>query len=110
MIENRPIDSADLLARLRTLAAQAQGSKTAEATAAAGTADFSSLLETALNKVNDVQTQASRLAGAVEAGDPDVSVADAMIAAQKSSISFQAMVQVRNKLVNAYQEIMSMQI
>lgn len=109
MIEHRPIDSSEVLARLRNLAAQVQDSATESQTEAQAT-DFSTLLETALHKVNETQAKASSLGAAIEAGDPDVTVADAMIAAQKSSLSFQAMVQVRNKLVTAYQEIMSMQI
>jgi len=109
MIDHRPIDSADLLARLRSMAAQAEG-REAKSAPEAGSTDFSTLLQTALHKVNETQMQASSLGAALEAGDPDVTVADAVIAAQKSSLSFQAMVQVRNKLVSAYQEIMSMQI
>lgn len=109
MIDHRPINSADLLGNLRALAAQAEGRET-EAPSEAGTADFSTLLKTALQNVNETQMRASSMGAALEAGDPDVTVADTMIAAQKSSLSFQAMVQVRNKLVTAYQEIMSMQI
>lgn len=109
MIDHHPIDSSEVLASLRSLAAQAQGRAT-ESGAETQATDFSTLLKTALHKVNETQTQASSLGAAIEAGDPDVTVADAMIAAQKSSLSFQAMVQVRNKLVSAYQEIMSMQI
>jgi flagellar hook-basal body complex protein FliE len=50
------------------------------------------------------------MATAVEMGDPKVSLAQAMIAGQKSSIAFEATVQVRNKLVEAYKEVMSMPV
>jgi len=43
-------------------------------------------------------------------GDPNVSLADAMIASQKASVAFQATVQVRNKLVAAYEEVMRMSV
>lgn len=109
MIETGPINSTELLSRLRSLSAQAQG-KAVDSAAEAQPDQFSNVLKTALHKVNEAQTQASSLGEALEKGDPNVSVADAMIASQKSTVSFQAMVQVRNKLVTAYQEIMSMQI
>jgi flagellar hook-basal body complex protein FliE len=47
---------------------------------------------------------------AFELGDPNLSVADVMIAVQKANLELQAATQVRNKLVAAYQEIMSMQV
>jgi flagellar hook-basal body complex protein FliE len=109
MIDQPPIDSSVPLARLRALAAQAEG-REIEPGAQARAADFPTLLKTALQNVNEAQMQAVNMGAALEAGDPDVTLADTMIAVQKSSLSFQAVVQVRNKLVAAYQEIMSMQI
>ena len=53
---------------------------------------------------------AESLAGAFERGDPGTDVAQVMLAMQKANLSFQAITQVRNKLVNAYQEIMNMQV
>ena len=50
------------------------------------------------------------MAKAFETGEGDASLAEIMIAAQKSSLSFDAMVQVRNKLVEAYKDIMNMPI
>jgi flagellar hook-basal body complex protein FliE len=73
-------------------------------------ADFADLFKTALNNVNGLQKRSSELATAVEMGDPRVSLAQAMIAGQKSSIAFEATVQVRNKLVEAYKEIMQMPV
>lgn len=109
MIDRGLIDSAELLSRLRALSAQAEtGSANRAAEGPAG--DFSSLLKSALDNVNEAQSHASGLASALEVGNADVTVADVMIAMQKSSLSFQAMIQVRNRLVSAYQEIMSMQI
>ncbi|VAX00674.1 Flagellar hook-basal body complex protein FliE [hydrothermal vent metagenome] len=71
---------------------------------------FSNLLENAINTVNTNQQQANQLATAMQKGDPNVQMSEVMVALQKSNISFQAMVEVRNRLVSAYQEIMNMQI
>ncbi|RCU44572.1 MULTISPECIES: flagellar hook-basal body complex protein FliE [Corallincola] len=71
---------------------------------------FGGLLQNAIDGVNDVQSQAGQLRTAFEMGDRNVSLGDVMIASQKSSVAFQATVQVRNKLVEAYKEIMNMPV
>ena len=63
-----------------------------------------------VDKVNETQMDSKKLADAFQAGDPNVQVSEVMVALQKSNVSFQAMLQVRNKLVSAYQEIMNMQV
>lgn len=72
--------------------------------------DFSALLKMALDNVNGLQKNTSELQRAVELGDPKVSLAQAMIASNKSSVAFEATVQVRNKLVEAYKEVMAMPV
>ena len=98
-----------LLTQMRAMAAQAQG-KSTETTGAAGQSDFSNLLKQSVDKVNETQTDSKKLQDAFQAGDPNVNVSEVMVAMQKSNVSFQAMLQVRNKLVSAYQEIMNMQV
>ena len=71
---------------------------------------FSDALKHSLQQVSDTQKHSQQLAQRFTMGDESVSLSDAMIAMQKSSIAFQATVQVRNKLVSAYHEIMSMQV
>jgi flagellar hook-basal body complex protein FliE len=71
-------------------------------------ADFSDLLKESIDKVNETQMQAGKLADAFETGASEVSLAEVMISLQKASVSFQAMTQVRNKLVDAYKDIMNM--
>lgn len=71
---------------------------------------FGDLMTKAINNVNDVQQKSSAMATAYEKGVAGVDITDVMIASQKASVSFQAMVQVRNKLVEAYKEVMSMPI
>lgn len=72
--------------------------------------DFAEVLKTSLNQVNQSQTTAENLGKNFALGDDSVSLSDVMIAGQKANISFQATVQVRNKLVSAYHDIMNMQI
>ena len=76
--------------------------------AADKTQGFGDLFKQAINSVNETQQQSSALATAYEKGDPKVSLAQVMVASQKASVSFQAITQVRNKLVEAYQDIMNM--
>lgn len=73
-------------------------------------ANFGELLQKAVNNVNDLQATSGELKTAVEMGDRSVSLAEAMIASQKAGVAFEATVQVRNKLVDAYKQIMSMPV
>lgn len=90
-------------------ARQSQAQAVQETQAAAGPS-FAEMLGQAVNKVNDVQQTATQLATAFEMGDSGVDLTDVMIASQKASVSFQGMTQVRNKLVQAYQDIMQMPV
>ncbi|AFU97684.1 flagellar hook-basal body complex protein FliE [Simiduia agarivorans] len=74
------------------------------------TDNFSHLFSQAIDKVNATQQQANQLAKAYETGRENIDITDVMIASQKASVSFQAMVQVRNKLVEAYRDVMNMPI
>ena len=96
-----------LLAQLRSAAAMGQ-SDPAPAKAAGTDTDFSQLLKDSIDKVNELQQDAGQLATAFDSGDPKASLEEVMIALQKANISFQAMTQIRNKLMAAYQEIMNM--
>lgn len=97
-----------LLAELRTTAAAAQGQ--AQTPGVSEVDGFSDVFKQAINGVSNTQKTAGDLAKAFEMGNADVSVSEVMIALQKANVSFQAMTQVRNKLVAAYQEIMNMPI
>ena len=106
---NNTINADTLLTQMRAMAAQAQG-QTPAVKGAAEQSDFSDILKQSVDKVNDTQMNANKLSEAFQAGDPNIQVSEVMVAMQKSSVSFQAMLQVRNKLVNAYQDIMNMQV
>jgi len=72
--------------------------------------DFGSMLKDAINTVSDIQKDVGVKRAAFERGDTSVTLADVMIAGAKSGIAFDATVQVRNKFVEAYKEIMSMPV
>lgn len=105
-----PIDANGLLLQMRALAARAQASQSLHETAGAKPADFQGMLTRALASVNHTQQEARALSERFDRGDPKVDLSEVMIASQKASVSFQAITQVRNKLVTAYQEIMNMPI
>jgi flagellar hook-basal body complex protein FliE len=88
------------------------GGSTPAGAAAKDTAvvDFDQVLKTAVDQVNNAQLETNKLAKQFEMGAPNANLQDVMISLQKANISFQTMVQVRNKLVTAYQEIMNMQV
>jgi flagellar hook-basal body complex protein FliE len=105
------IDTSRMLLELRAMAAEAQGNRAAQAGAAAGSPlDFGQVMKASLERVNEMQSNASGLAVAFEQGQPGVDLTRVMLEAQKASLAFRAMSEVRNKLVNAYQEVMNMPV
>ena len=81
-----------------------------QAPAELGAPSFSDMLGNAINKVSETQQASTQLSNAFEIGKSGVDLTDVMIASQKASVSFQALTQVRNKLVQAYQDIMQMPV
>lgn len=71
---------------------------------------FSELLSSAVNGVNEAQKASSAMKTAYEQGDPSVSITQVMIQSQKASVAFDAVTQVRNKVVKAYEDIMKMPV
>lgn len=71
---------------------------------------FGQALARALENVNSAQAEAGNLGRRFQLGDESVSLEETMIAMQKSSIGFQAVVQARNRLVSAYNDIMNMNV
>jgi flagellar hook-basal body complex protein FliE len=72
--------------------------------------NFSDALKSSLEQVSNSQIKSEEMGKSFAMGDDKVSLSDVMISMQKASINFQATVQVRNKLVSAYHEIMNMQV
>ncbi len=106
------IDTNSILLQLRAMARDAGIPSTdkvsSEVTLEADKIEFSKVLENSVRQVNGRSSEAAQLRESFEAGNPNVELADVVIAAQKARISFEALTQVRNKMVAAYKEIMSM--
>ena len=116
-----PIDSSKIQAmaeQLKAMASQARApadalGATEESNAAepvAAPIDFGSVLKASLDRVNDIQQTAGQLAERYTKGDDSVSLSEVMVAGQKANIALQATIQVKSKLVAAYNDIMNMQI
>jgi len=71
--------------------------------------DFMELLKGAVDKVNQLGHESGRLEDAVARGE-NMNIHQAIIAGEKAGLSFQLMMQVRNKLLDAYQEVSRMQV
>ena len=97
---------AEILQRNEALARASQAGATA---APAKPASFADTLESALKQVNDGQNEASRLSESYERGET-VDIAKVMLARQQASVGFEATLQVRNKILSAYKDIMSMPV
>ena len=107
-METQGIDQ--MLSVLRATAAQAGGRVAEAQSTPAGGADFAQILQNSIDQVNQTQQQAEGMAANFAAGDGNANLHEVMISLQKANISFQEMVQVRNRLVSAYQDVMNMQV
>lgn len=106
-MDTSAVDS--LLAQMRVSAAAA-GLREPNQAAQPGKLDFSEALKSSLDNLTQMQTQSESMQKSFVLGDDRVSLSDTMIAMQKASIGFQTTVQVRNKFVQAYNDIMNMQV
>ena len=118
------IDINNVLAQIRSISAQAKiGAGPAAAGAMnnaiavgpnavnrSGASEFANLMRQGLEQVNQTQQSADALATAFQKGTPGVELPQVMLEMQKASVSFRAVTEVRNRLVNAYQEIMNMPV
>jgi flagellar hook-basal body complex protein FliE len=110
-----PVDAlTSALQQMQSMAAEAAGKTDATAfgqqAGAASSGSFAAALKNSLDKINAAQQKAGSESQAFELGAPNVSLSDVMVDGQKANISFQFGVQVRNKLVTAYNEIMQMAV
>lgn len=99
-----------LIGQMRQVAQVAGHEAPAQALQQVQPGGFASELKRALDKVAEMQNAASSQAKAFTLGEPGIALNDVMIDMQKAGIAFQTTVQVRNKLVAAYQEIASMPV
>jgi flagellar hook-basal body complex protein FliE len=103
----RPFDFAQAAARAGLAV---NGTPLSAKPAATGGASFGDAMTQALKGVSAQQNEAARLQREVQLDNPTVSLEETMVSMQKAQIGFQATLQVRNRLVSAYSEIMNMQI
>ena len=99
-----------LLSQMQALEAMANGGAMQSPSIEQQSPSFAELMENAINQVNETQARASDLRERFEMGDPSIDIAEVMVAASQSSISFEALMQVRNRFMKAYQDIMNMSV
>lgn len=85
-----------------------QAGFTPAAAAPAETGGFAAELKRSLDNINGAQTRAYGQAEAFELGKPGIALNDVMVDLQKANVAFQTGLQVRNRLVTAYQEVMNL--
>jgi flagellar hook-basal body complex protein FliE len=78
--------------------------------ATAQPSDFANLMKNTVDQVAGMQNQATALANAYEAGDKGVDLTKVMLEVQKAGLAFHAMTEVRNKLIDAYTQVMNMSV
>ena len=99
-----------VLAEMRALQSRASGISPEAASGGAPPADFASLLKDSVDHIAAMQNQATALAGAYETGDKSVDLTRVMLEVQKAGLAFHAMTEVRNKLLDAYTQVMNMSV
>lgn len=103
---------ASALAQMQSLATQAGGeaAKGQQLDTAVGNGGFAGELQSSIQRINELKLQAADSAKAFQAGEPGVELNDVMVDMQKSSVASEMGLQVRNRLVTAYKDIMNMQV
>jgi len=99
-----------VLSEMRALQARASGVSTEVATTGAQPTDFASLMKNSVDHIATMQNQATALSSAYEAGDKSVDLTKVMLEVQKAGLAFRAMTEVRNKLLDAYSQVMNMSV
>jgi len=89
---------------------QPQGPRPASAEPAPGERSFRDILRESLDKVNELQLDADQILERYLADDPEVRQEHVMVAFRKAQIAFETLMQIRNKLVDAFEEIQRMRI
>lgn len=106
-------DISEMLAKIREVSNKSSVFSGAGASQVKGNSGFTevmSIAKNAVNQVNDIQAQTEQIRNAYIAGDSNVSMSQVVIASQKSKLAFEGLMTVRNKILEAYKEIMNMPI
>jgi flagellar hook-basal body complex protein FliE len=105
-----PLDISSLTGARAAKALGTGASSSSPADAVQGGGSFGTALQSALKSVSSAQNESSDMQQQVQLGNPSVSLEQTMVAIQKAQIGFQATVHVRNRMVQAYTDIMNMQV
>ena len=100
-------DEQKMMAAMQRIESQLAG--TQQSSGAEKDNSFSEFLMHEIGSVNKTQMDSESLKNSFDMGE-NVSLAEMMIANQKATVSFQSLLQVRNKLINAYKDIMNLPI
>lgn len=99
-----------MLQTLRAHQAQAGGDLDAKpSTGATGQVDFGKSIESVIKQVNELQVKSDRMMESYERGE-DIPLTDVVLSMQKASLGFEATLQVRNKVMKAYEDILNMPV
>jgi len=101
---------AGIIDQIHFQARQAAGINNRDAATPDAGMPFATLLSDAVHSLNQVQNSAKSQAEAYMRGDADIGLNDVMVSMQKSTLALNLGIQVRNKMVSAYQDIMSMSV
>lgn len=110
-MDTKNIDS--MMARMQAMQAAMNGLPGAAASnevKSANGVDFQNILKNAIENVNSAQNAAQAKAQAFSAGNSDTSLEEVIVSLQKANLSLQGMIAVRNRLVDAYKEVTSLQV
>lgn len=100
------------LSQMQSLASQASGDavKGQQFSTSVGQGGFAGELQASIERINQLKQASDAQLKAFQAGDPNVSLNDVVVDMQKASVAFEMGVQVRNRLLTAYKDIMNMQV
>ena len=97
-----------VLAQMRAMQALANPQATPEAVQGQG--NFSNLMQGSIREVNAAMQESRAMTTRFEMGDPSVSLAEVMVNSQKAGLQFQAVAEIRNRVLSAYKEVMNMPV
>ena len=97
-----------VLSQMRAMQALANPQATPEAVQGQG--NFSNLMHDSIREVNAAMQESRAMTTRFEMGDPSVSLAEVMVNSQKAGLQFQAVAEIRNRVLSAYKEVMNMPV
>ncbi len=104
------VQISQVLAEMRALQARASGVQSEAQQSIAGPSDFANMMKNQVDNVAKMQNSAHALANSYETGDKSVDLTKVMLEVQKAGLAFHAMTEVRNKLIDAYTQVMNMSV